>query len=368
MIFFAIVAIIAVPFVVDRVRERRRPVLAEARIVTATSSDPVYRSGRREVPPGEQVEVALALRLERWGQKDQWLSPVADLEIDGAATPHLQTSVWTENDRLLRVFWFSVECANLGGALTAETAGDRLRYRTFLAPEMGRALQADGLPEVHNDDHIGQNGGRPVKEFGTYRIYARVEVVEEADEIAALQTVATTGVDRILEPEFPAVLKQADLGHNVNPAAAELFRLPGFEPKGDGPAARDAVTEAAFQRTFNELVSDRVVVSSWTFAATAAGGTADLDRALLEDLGWIRIDDTITRASRRPLEWGSDVAAGDLLADGEHWLILLADNGDGVLDLSDAVLHSWGRPPEQTTLYAAIGSETESLEHRRLAR
>lgn len=368
VIFAAIVAIITVPFVVDWVRERRRPVLVEARIVTATSSDPVYRSGRRDVPPGHQVEIALALRLERWGRDDQWISPAADLEIDGASTPHLQTIVWPDDDRVLRVFWFSVESTILGGSLTEENAGDRLRYRTFLAPEMGRAMHAERLPELHNDDYIGQNAGQSAEEMGTYRVYARVEVVEEADDIAPLQTATTLEVERMLESTFPSIVKGGDLGENIDPAAGELFRLPGFEPEAEPPEAWNTVTEAAFQRTFTQLVSDRVVVSSWTLAATAAGGHPDVDPVLLEDLGQITIADEIVRRNRRPLEWGSGVIAGDLLSEGNHWMVLLGDNGNGVLDTSDAVLHSWGRPAERTTLFAAIDSDTDHLEFRRMVR
>ena len=56
---------------------------------------------------------------------------------------------------------------------------------------------------------------------------------------------------------------------------------------------------------------------------------------------------------------------GDLLLDGEHWLVLVADNGDGVLDLTDTVLHSWQRPPVQTTLFAALDPATSRLVHHR---
>ena len=159
-----------------------------------------------------------------------------------------------------------------------------------------------------------------------------------------------------------------DLGENIDPAAGELFRLPGFEPEGETFEAWNMVTEAAFKLSFTELVADRVVISSWTLAATAAGGKPDVDPSLLEDLGRIVINDEIVRRNRRPLEWGSGVIAGDLLLDGNHWLVLLGDNGDGVLDPSDAVLHSWGRPAERTTLFAAIDSDTEHLELRRMVR
>jgi hypothetical protein len=367
-IFTALVVIIAIPFVVDEIRERRQPVVVEARIVTATSSDPVYREGRRRVPPGDPVDVALALRLERWGGADEWLSPAARLELDGTEVPHLQTAQWPDHNRTLRVFWFSVECSNLGGALTPETAAERLTYRTFLAPEMGRGLQAQALPETHNNDFIGDAGTGPPEGAGTIRLYARVEVVEEINDVGALQSIATVDVERFLDPGFPTLLLAADLGENIEPSAAELFRLPGFQPQGDTPEARNAVTNHEFGESFDQLVDDRVVVSSWTLAASAVSGGADLDPSALATLGEVTIDGDRLRTGRRPLVWDNDVRPGDLLADGDHWFVLLGDNGDGVLDPSDSVFHSWGQPPERTTLFAAGGMDGTRLEHRRLSR
>jgi len=367
-IFAAIVVIIAIPFVIDEVRDRRRPVLAEARIVTATSSDPIYRDGRRLVPPGDQIEIAVALRVQRWGSEDSWISPAPRLELEDTPTPHVQSSVWPDDSRTLRVFWFSVECQNLGGILTAETAEERLRYRTFLAPEMGRALQAQGLPESHNDDHIGETGTVSPESPGTVRLYARIEVVEDVGDVRPLQAQATIDAERFLDPAFPTILIGADLGDPIEPSAGELFRLPGFEPQGESPAERNAVPEQALGKTFSQLVADRVVVSSWTLAASAVSGVPDLDPTRLEELGVVEIDDDRVSSGRRSLHWGKDVVRGDLLVDGDHWLVLLGDNGDGVLDPSDTVLHTWGRPPVKTTLLSAVASGNASLGHRRLRR
>ncbi len=367
-IFAAIVVIVAIPFVIDEVRDRRRPVLAEVRIVTATSSDPVYRDGRRLVPPGDRVEIALALRVQRWGGEDSWISPAPRLELEGAPTPHLQSSVWPDDSRTLRVFWFSVECQNLGGMLAPETVEERLGYRTFLAPEMGRALQAQRLPESHNDDHIGETGSVSEESPGTVRLYARVEVVEGAGDVRPLQAQATSGVERFLDPAFPTILLAADLGDTIEASAGELFRLPGFEPQGETPAERNTVPVQALGKTFSQLVADRIVVSSWTLAASAVSGQPDLDPSRLEELGVVKIDDGRVSSGRRPLQWGSDVEPGDLLTDGDHWMVLLGDNGDGVLDPSDGVLHSWGRPAVRTTLLSAVLSDSASLEHRRLRR
>jgi hypothetical protein len=118
---------------------------------------------------------------------------------------------------------------------------------------------------------------------------------------------------------------------------------------------------------FSDLVEQRIVVSSRTLAAVAATGRADTDPSSLDDLGTLTIEDDRVSIAGRPAAWGADVAPGDLLADGEHWLVLLGDNGNGVLDPSDPVLHSWRRPPERTTLLAALGPDTTRVGHSRAA-
>jgi hypothetical protein len=334
-------------------------------VVTATEDDPVLRTGRRRVAAGVGVEVALALRLSRPGRTDQWLAPGARLVIDGEDTPHLEADEWPDEGRSLRVFWFTVESGFVGGDLSAANAGDRLRYRSFFAPEMGRRLRAVRLPENHNDDYLGELAGGLPADAGTLRVYARVELVEAVDDLRPLQSVSTLDPALILEPWFPTLLRGADLAPGVRSEVGELFGLPGFEPEGETRDQREEVTVAAFGRRFSELVEERLVASSWTFAAVAALGRAGAEPAELVDLGEIVVDGERVLRGGRPLAWRTDVLPGDLLVANRHWLVLLGDNGDGVLDLADAVLHCWRRPPERTTLLAALGGKAARLGHRR---
>ena len=366
-IFVILVAIIALPFLIEHQQERRRPVLAEARVVTATSSDPVFREGPRHLAASETADAALVLRITRRGQDDQWLAPVGEFVIDGEEVAHLEETSWPDDDRVIRVFWFSVESTNLGGRLTAEDAEERFRYRTFLAPEMGRDLHAARMPETHNDDFIGQPVAAP-EGAGTIRLYARVEVVENADKMRSLQSVTTLDVSHILVPEFPALYRAADFPGPIHETAGELFRLPGFEPQDDPPGSWNEVTVTALGRQFTELVSERMVVSSWTLAAVAVSGSADLDPTRLSPLGQLSIPDEGRVLRRgRPLTWKHDIAPGDLLNHGAHWIVLLEDDGNGVLDTADTVLHCWGRPPARTTLFAALDPAVTSVDLLRYA-
>ena len=364
LIFVALIALIAIPFGVNRYQESRRPVLLDIRIVTASSGDPVFRSGRRRTEPGEKVELAIALRAGRRGTAGEWVAPVEDLAIDGQPVPFRQSADWPEDGLLVRVFWFTVESTNLGGALTEEKAADRLRYRTYLAPEMGRGLKADRFPVQHNDDHIGTQSTEADR-AGTIRLYARVEVVEREKDVKPLHAMTTMAVDRISDPQFPTVVRPQDLGHPISDAASELFGLPGFEPQAEPADAWNQVPVATLGRTFTDLVNERLVASSWTLAAVAVGGSSELDRTELTSIGRITISDGRIRERGRPLRWGDEIRVGDLLTDGRRWMVILSDNGDGLFDTADAVLHCWGRPPERTTFFAAIDQSTTQLEHLR---
>jgi hypothetical protein len=285
------------------------------------------------------------------------------LAIDGNEVEH-ETGTWPEKDRTLRVFWFSVESTNLGGILNAENAGDRLRYRTFLAPEMGRRLRAERLPETHNDDHIGRQSTTAPDSAGTVRLYARIEVVETDADVRPLQKVTTAGIEAIFEPEFPAVFRAADFGDAINPSAGELFGLPGFEPRPE-TGSWNEITIPAFEMSFTDLVSERIVVSSRTLAAVAVSGSPNIEMDALTTLGTFSLTPETVLRRGRILRWNSDVRPGDLLVDGDHWWVLLGDEGNGELDPADTVLHCWGRPPVRTTLFASLETEHATVEHLR---
>jgi hypothetical protein len=354
IIFAALVALIAVPLLLWRVGEARRPVLEEVRIVTATAGDPVFRTGSRTVPPDGGLEIAAALRIGRPGGSSTWLAPVDLLEIDGTAVEHTSGDAWPEDDRVMRVFWFTVESSFLGGDLTADKAGDLLAQRSYLAPEMGRGLRAGTVPEQHNDDQINLGDESFEIEGGTFRLYVRVEVAEKADSVAAEQGVSSAAAAEALEAGFPTVRMQAAFPSPVSPAAGELFRLPGFEPRPEGDVPWDEITRDSHGASFRELVERRLVTSSRTFAATAIGGRADFDLGGLSVLGRLVFADGAPTIDGRRLRWDDEVRPGDLLEDRGQYIVLLADDGDGLLGDGDRVMHSWRRPAVVTSFGQAI--------------
>ncbi|RLB40672.1 MAG: hypothetical protein DRH30_08140 [Deltaproteobacteria bacterium] len=366
IIFAVLVALIVVPLSLWRLSEARRPILEEVRIVTATEDDPVFRPGPRRVAPGAELRIAAALRIRQAGGSDLWLAPVDQLEIDGAPVEHINGRRWQEDDRVLRVFWFTVEGSYLGGDLTVDNAEKLLGQRPYLAPEMGRGLLAKTVPEQHNDDQINLGDEVYPVVGGTIRLYAKVEVAEKADSLAAEQAAASWGVDEVDNPDFTTIRMAALFPEPVSPVLGELFRLPGFEPQPAVSGSWDDITLDARGLTFTELVARRYVASSLTFASIAVTGGLEMDTAGLESLGRLSLNTDEPLRAGRPIKWGDDVRPGDLLVDRGQFIVLLADDGDGVLGLTDRVALCWRRPPVMTTLDQATRDdavETELFRH-----
>jgi len=353
-IFAALVLVFAAPWAARRAHDAIRPKLVEVRIVTATDADPVFREGPRRVGPDEEAVIAVALRLSYPLRSDRWLTPAERLELDGAPVDRELGDAWPERDRRVRVFWFTVESGNVGGTVTPERAAHLLRYRSFLANEMGRGLRAASLPEPHNDDHLGPQPGQIPVAAGTLRLYARVEVFDPEREARALQSALTAGAERAVDPSYPAIHRSVRLADGFRPEAGELFNLPGWEVEPDEPSAWDEAARAAFNLRFDEAVERRLVTSSRSFAAVAATGGTKLPAGGDATELAAELRNGIVSSGGRELRWSDDVRPGDILVDGRHYSVLVADDGNGRLSASDTVAHCWRRPPALTTLGAVL--------------
>jgi hypothetical protein len=362
VIFAVLVTIVVAPMAYRAAREQLRPRLVEVYVVTSSAGDVTFRDGPRSVPAGQDVEVAVALRLERLWRDSTWLAPVARLEIRGQEVEHVQSTIWPDTTRSVRVFWFTVESTNVGGSLAVDNAAKRLQYRSFLAPEMGRDLLATSYPEAHNDDHLGQQPDTTPVDAGTLRFYARVEVFDPERDARPTQAVSSLAVDRLLDHDFPAVHRAGHFPEGVDPAVGELFLLPGFELDEGSTDDLEEVTRPAFGMGFSELVKRRLVVSSSTFAATALGGTTSIDTDRLTPSGTVIFDGGAFRRQGKPLLWHRDVLPGDAVRHGGHWVIILEDDGNGVLDSPDILIHCWRRSPTETTLGAVFADSPAELE------
>jgi hypothetical protein len=329
-------------YLFQSVRQTFRPELLEVRVVTATPDDQVYRGGVRHLTAGEHFTAAVALKVRRKGSEPYWMAPVEKLSLDGAPTPHKVLPAWPERDRSARVLWMTLESANLGGELVPGKEKELLRYRTFLAGEMGRTLIATNEPEPHNDDFLAPEDQPRAGGPGTFRLAARVEIVADPSHITPQQAVMSPGPGNPTDPRVAVVMREWDVPEEVRPEAGELFGLPGFEPPPGDPAG--------VRSTLVELADRRLAVSSAAFASTALTGRPGLDPATLPVLETVRLTGGRLLGASGALRWGTSVRPGDLLEASGHWLVLLADDGDGTLDLDDQAAHCWGHPPARGAL------------------
>lgn len=360
-IFAALVALIVIPLGLWQLGESRRPVLEEVRIATASADDPVFRTGARAVSSADELQIVAALRVRGPDGALVWMAPVEQLAIDGTLVEHLESGAWPEDDRVLRVFWFTVESGYLGGDLTTENAAKMLGQRSYLAPEMGRGLLAKTAPEQHNDDQINLGDDNLEVGGGTIRLYAKVEVAEKADSLASEQSAASAGAGAAFDESFTTVRIAETFSDPISPAVGELFRLPGFEPQEVEGSTWNETTRASYGASFTDLVERRFVVSSWTFASVALTGGLGLSGGDLSDLGQVDASGEEPLRAGRRLSWGDDVLPGDLLVDRGQYIVLVADDGDSVLGRSDRVMLCWRRPAAITTLDQATRRDAVSF-------
>ncbi len=338
IIFGLLIILILIPLFMWRNHETHRPSLSEIRVVAATTTDPVFREGPRNVGPEEEVSLAVALRLEYPGKGSQWLAPVDQLELDGIAIDHVKTDSWPETDRSARTFWFTLESPYLGGIIDGDSG--KLNVRPFLAPELGQGFMAQGEPESHADDGINLGDTLISTSAGTTRIYARVEVVADNGSSRPLFSGSSLGPDNLGDPAMVRISRDLENTYpGIDPAAGRLFRLPGFERSPD--SSWDATDPC------NRLIA----TSSRTFAAMAVTGHCDGGFPDLQQTGQLTVTDSALQPGR---QWQRDIQPGDVLKQGNHWLILISDDGNGILDGPDLVAHSWHRPPAILPLDAAL--------------
>lgn len=333
LIFALLLILVGLGVLSWRTHEERRPVPVELRIVSATTSDPVFREGPRQLNSDEDLRLALAIRLSFPGRGDRWLAPVEELEIDGSRVEDVLVSrSWPEEDRFLRAFWFTLEPPFLGGIIKSkEDAASKLALRAFLAPEMGQGLIPKREPDWHADDDVNLGENLVSASTGTYRLYARIQVLSRPGSTHPLYTLSTPGPEAVDSPRMPRISRELSPDVGLDPAAGRLFRLPGFEAGKD--SGFDPVPWTRKLR----------VVSSGSFAAVASTGHEEMTQLSSESS--LQVAAGRFFRGKELLRWGKDIGARDLLRQGNHWIVLLKDDGDGILDTEDVVAQSWKRPP-----------------------
>ncbi len=358
LILVAIVAILAGSWTYH---QAHRPVLTGVRVVTATQADPTFRDGPRHLAPGEGFTLAVALHVRRPGHGDLWVCPGQKLVLHGRNVPHLVSSQWPDKGRTVRVFWSTIECAFVGGELTASNVGKRLRYRTFLAPEYGRGMEVEGQIRAHNTDFLAQLPPPPKPAPGTIRLCARVEVYAHPTDLSPIQAASSLGPSHLWDPDLPVISRSMRAPAGIHPEVGELFLLPGFQPMTQPASAWNLLTVKPTGKPFVDLVKARLVTSSLTFAAIAVSGHPTFERDRLRMLGRIPITPGKLLRNGHALRWGHGIRSGDLLKNGDHWMVAFGDNGNGWFDVNDTVIDAWKSPAEEVSLLDALDVGVTSI-------
>jgi len=327
--------------------ENSRPRLVEVRIVSATGKDPVFREGLRSVGAREVVRLALALRLEYPGREDRWLSPVEELQLDGRSVEHVCSDSWPEEDRRVEAYWFTLESPFVGGRFQSrEDSENKLRLRSFAAPEMGLGLMAEREPEWHAEDQVNLGENLAPPEAGTYRLYARVHVLPASGGTHPFFTITTLGPEDVGNPRLVEIRRGLAPDFGLDPVVGECFRLPGFQ------APEDVDME--------DLTRYRRCVSSETFAAMAVCGRPAMPKLRPGSPVFFRGGAFST--GKKSLRWGKDVRVRDILRQKDHWMVLVQDDGNGILDENDIIARSWKRPPAIGSIKTYFSSEEGPVE------
>ena len=138
---------------------------------------------------------------------------------------------------------------------------------------------------------------------------------------------------------LPANLAEADIESQVQIEANQYIPYPldeislDFEVLGPSPRNADMV-DILLAASKNENVESR--------------------QDALESLGRVSLAGGPPTRNGRPVRWGEDLVAGDLLEDRGQFIVMLADDGDGVLGPGDRVAQCWRRPAVVTSLGQAI--------------
>jgi hypothetical protein len=331
------------------------PHLVGVAVVTRAPGETVATDRVRLVPPGSKVEAAAVVTFRRGAQPLERLCAFDEVEVGGQRLSVSPPSAWPVSGGFLRAHWFTVEPSIFGAMdVTAAQAEGTLAYKDFLAPEMGRALRSPVTLEAHNDDFLATPLAGNLLGAGPIRLKVWVGAYPQETDIIARESVSSPGAEDIFNGTVAGVVVGIPVPAGVDPGVARFLRLGCFTflstvwPDG-GPDWPLPLPPAA-------MVRRGLLVTPRTLAAGALGDV--LGNPWIADIEVVaRGPDWAAAGSSSPLRWETDVSAGDSLRVGERYIVLLEDDGDGVLSLGDRVMFAWEQPARIGPLAAAIPAD-----------
>jgi len=315
---FALFALIF--FVSDEVEERVAPQPKRALVAVSAGEDPVARTGRSEIEPGEPFTLHAVVEAVDWKGETVYYTEAQKLEVDGTLVEDDKIRPW---DRAVetRILWFTVEGFKPYLEVSDASELADFHYKEFLRPSWPRTWSIPGSLKGSGDAGIRQEALGDEARFGTQRYLVRVEIFGPQSRITPLHRIQSLEAETLpgSADDFPTVV--AARGGRLK-FSTSLFGIPQIEPadpvRSDIEDALTLWTEPGLAFTRRQVLKHMVDEMGVAF----------------DDLAWVDID-----LSKGPT-WGeSGVAQGDLLRVGERWVVLFEDRGEiGRIDRQDLCL------------------------------
>ena len=353
VVLVTVTAAVAGTFVWWRWREAGTPVIESVAVVFRAAGEAVASDRPRHLRPGATVEAAAVVGFTQRGGAVRYLCALSPVEIGGGRVAVEPFAAWPGGYGALRATWFTVEPAVFGWREVTAATAEKLRYADLLAPELGQGLLVRPTLEAHNDDFLSAPVAGNTVPGGPIRLKVRVGTFRSAGDLLPRQAVSSPGAAELLAGSVPAVVLDLPPAAGVDPAVAEMLRLSCFTfaagvwPNG-GPSWPLPLSP-------RELVRRRLIATPESVAAVAAAG--DPEAAPWRGPVGLALSGSELRdaAVARKVRWGSEVRPGDAVTAGEHWAVLVADDGNGVLSLGDRAMFAWLAPARFATLAEALG-------------
>ena len=298
----------------------------------------------RVFPADSRVEAGAVVAFRRGEGPTRWISPFPQVVSQGERLEVSPLDRWPDVGGALRATWYTVEPSLFGwDEVTAADAGSRLEYRDFLAEEMGSGLRAEIPWKSSNAGFLSAPLAGHQVSGGTLRFRVRVGAYERPLDLLPRDAVSSPGAADVFTALVPAATRAVPLPEGVHPDLSRVFRLGCFSfAEGVWPGGGEGwplpLSPLEMSRRF-------LITTPESLALLAAGGSVDQDPWVERVPVSVHGTLWLTGVPQRPLRWGEDLLPGDSLRVGRRYLVLIGDDGDGVLSLADQVALGWMELP-----------------------
>lgn len=315
-------ALLLLLYLWPKAAERLAPELARAHVAVQPEGADAAVVGPVELEAGQGFTLHAVLEARARGGETVYYTEAPALAIAGERVPAEALRPW-DRDRVVRIFWFSVEGFTPFVRLEAPAQLERFHFTEFFRPEWPTGWSIPGGLDPRFSESLQKDSfAAEERSFGTQRFQVRIELFPDEDALTAEERYTSAGGDALPDgvESFPGVY--AALPGPAGPASLAFGLTQVEPPPGPPPELLSRLAKLTRRRVaFTRAPLLREVMA-------AAGRSPG-------ELEWVEVD-----LSDGP-PWGGDgdragVGTGDLLRAGARVVVLFRDRGtEGVLDRGD---------------------------------